>query len=113
MKRGSEVDQIAVLYTTWPDAETAERAAEAAVGSGLAACVNILGAGRSIFRWQGKIECADETVALFKTSTAKAEILTQLIIERHPYDVPAILALNIEIVGSNPAFLAWILERSR
>ena len=113
MKRGSEMDQVAVLYTTWPDAETAEHAAEAAVAGGLAACVNILGAGRSIYRWQGEVERADEAVALFKTSASKAEVLAQLIRERHPYEVPAIVAVNIAVQGSNPDFLAWILEQTR
>lgn len=102
------MDQIALLYTTWPDAETAERAAEAAVEARLAACVNILGAGRSIYRWAGAIERADETVAIFKTRAALTEALSRLIREQHPYDTPAILRLAVTETGSNPAFLDWI-----
>lgn len=106
------MDQIALLYTTWPDAETAERAAEAAVAARLAACVNILGSGRSIYRWQGVIERADEIVAMFKTTAGKAQALNRLIVDHHPYDTPAVVRLEVAETGSNPDFLAWIGQQT-
>jgi periplasmic divalent cation tolerance protein len=36
-------NEVAVLYTTWPDAESAASAGRMLVGEGLCACVNILG----------------------------------------------------------------------
>lgn len=101
-------DKGVLLYTTWPDAETAEEAAAVAVAERLAACVNILGSARSIYRWEGAVERAIETVAVFKTRTACVERLTRLILDRHPYDTPAVAALEIIPGGSNPAYLAWI-----
>ena len=65
MRKGSDVEQMALLYTTWPDAGTAERAAATAVGARLTACANILPAGRSIYRWQGQIETARDCGASF------------------------------------------------
>lgn len=112
MRKGSDVDKIALLYTTWPDAETAERAAEAAVEARLAACVNILGSGRSIYRWRGAIERTEEVVALFKTIVQKSADLTQLIIEHHPNETPAILSIETAQTGSNPEFLDWIRQEA-
>ena len=74
------MDKIALLYTTWPDAETAEAVAAEAVAERLAACVNILGSGRSIYRWQGAVERTVETVAIFKTTAASAGRLTAFIV---------------------------------
>src|SRR3546814_4182335 len=56
----------------------------------LAACVNILGDAHSIYRWQGQIETATETAALFKTAADRAEPLTARIITLHSYDNPAV-----------------------
>jgi len=106
------MDQIALLYTTWPDAETAERAAEAAVGERLAACVNILGEGRSIYRWNGQVERAAETIALFKTTTVLASRLKQLIVDFHPHETPAVICLDVQNQGSNSAFLGWVAEQT-
>ena len=49
------MDDMLLLYTTWPDTDTAERAARTVVEEGLAACANMLAAGVSIYRWQGTV----------------------------------------------------------
>ena len=98
---------VVMLYTTWPDTETAERVAAEAVAERLAACANVLGPMRSIYRWEGAIERAAEIPVLFKTTAARAEALSALSGSRHPYDTPAVLALNVRSDGANPAFLAW------
>jgi periplasmic divalent cation tolerance protein len=103
---------VVVLYTTWPDAETADKAAEAAVAEGLCACANRLGPLASIYRWRGSIELASEVPVLFKTSAARAEALERFLTERHPYETPCVLALNPSRAGSNPAFLDWIVAES-
>ncbi len=108
MQKGSDVDQIVLLYTTWPDAETAETFAAEAVAERLAACANILSGARSIYRWEGAVERAVETPVIFKTRTTCVERLTALILERHPYDTPAVVALPVAPGGSNPAYLAWV-----
>ena len=59
------------------------------------ACANLLGACRSIYRWQGKIEEADEVPVLFKTGAEVAERLIARIGALHSYDVPAAVALPI------------------
>lgn len=101
-----------VLYTTWPDRETAAAAARAAVEAGLAACVNLLAPMQSVYRWQGRIETAAETPALFKTSGETAARLREWIAARHPYETPAILSFTPG-PASLPAYLAWVAAETR
>ena len=97
-----------VLYTTWPDAETAEAAAAEAIAERLCACANIQSPMTSIYRWQGAIERTAEIPVLFKTTAAKAHALCRFLTVRHPHETPCVLALKPGEEGSNPQFLAWI-----
>jgi len=83
------VTDIVTVYAVFAGRDEAERIARIVVEERLAACANILGACRSIYRWQGKIEEADEVPALFKTRADAAERLIARIAELHSYDVPA------------------------
>lgn len=99
---------IATVYAVFATSEEAERIASQMVEERLAACANILAPCRSIYRWQGAIERAEETPALFKTATADA--LIARIAELHSYDVPAIVAWPI--VAAHPPYAAWIEAES-
>lgn len=102
------MDGTVLIYTTWPDADTAGAGARAAVEARLAACANILAPITSVYRWNGAVETATETPVLFKTKAAAAEALRDLIVAHHPYDTPCVVALDMKKAGSNPAFLKWI-----
>jgi periplasmic divalent cation tolerance protein len=104
--------ETVLIYTTWPDAETAEQVGAEAVAERLAACVNVLAPMRSIYRWEGAVDRTLETPVLFKTTADASERLRDFILERHPYDTPAILALPVLADGSNPGFLAWIASET-
>lgn len=97
-----------LLYATAPDAETAEFIGAALVEARLAACVNILGPVRSIYRWNDRVERAEEVAFLAKTTRGLARAACAAIVERHPYDLPAVAAYDVSAAGSNPAFLDWI-----
>ena len=84
-----------IVITNCPDEETANRIALAVVEAKLAACVNILPRVQSIYRWQGAVESAVEVPLLIKTTAAAYPALEAAIRERHPYDVPEIIALPI------------------
>jgi periplasmic divalent cation tolerance protein len=84
---------IATVYAVFADAAEAERIAETVVTEGFAACANILAPCRSIYRWQGAIERAEEVPALFKT--ARPDMLIARIAALHSYDVPAAIAWPI------------------
>ena len=97
-----------LVYTTWPDAESARAFAAEAVADRLAACANLLGPMTSIYRWQGAVEQAEETPLLLKTTRAAVEALRVRFLERHPYDTPAFVALPLDPTASHGAFLDWI-----
>ncbi|MDB5439839.1 MAG: CutA1 divalent ion tolerance protein [Caulobacteraceae bacterium] len=104
------MSDIRLIYTTWPTAETAHAAAAALVEQGLAACANILAPMNSIFRWQGRTETAVEIPVLFKTTTGQAAELVDRIASLHPYEVPAIVAWEVDEAASHAPFLDWIRE---
>lgn len=97
---------LAVVYAVFADADQAARIAGMVVEEGLAACANILGSCRSIYRWEGKIEEATEVPALFKT--AETGRLIARIAALHSYDVPAITAWPIGEV--HLPYADWIAD---
>lgn len=106
------MDGAVFLYTTWPDADTARAAGRAAVEQGLAACANVFAPVASIYRWNGSVEEAAETPMTLKTTAARAGALRDLIVARHPYELPCIIAMPVDAAASSPAFLAWIGENT-
>lgn len=100
------MSRIVSVYAVFADAEEAQRIARAVVEERLAACANILGPCRSVYRWQGKVEEAEEVAAIFKARADKAEGLTARIAALHSYDVPAIAVWPIE--SAWPAYADWV-----
>ena len=107
------MEEIALIYTTWPDAETAQAAGEKAVEARLAACANILAPMRSIYRWEGQIQHEPETPMLLKTRMSLSGPLRDMLKGLHPYEVPCIVVCPLLKIGSNTDFLAWIEEQTR
>ena len=101
---------ITTVYAVFSDAEEAERIGLAMVEQRLAACVNILGPCRSIFRWKGKLEQGQEVAALFKTTADRAPALIEAIAAMHSYDVPAAVAWPISETVS--AYADWVIEET-
>jgi len=99
------MDAISV-YIVAADAAEAERIAEALVHDRLAACVNILGNIRSVYRWQGAVERADEIALIAKTRVDLFDALAARVRTLHSYDTPAIVAWPI--VAGDAAYLDWI-----
>jgi periplasmic divalent cation tolerance protein len=94
------------VYAVFANAEEAERIGRAVVEERLAACINILGPVRSIYRWKGEIESADEVAAILKTTDSRAGALMARIAALHSYDVPCITAWPIDkILGG---YAEWV-----
>jgi uncharacterized protein involved in tolerance to divalent cations len=98
-------DEIVVLVTV-PSAEEGGRIAEAIVGERLAACVNIVGPIRSVYRWEGQVARDEEHLLVVKTIGGRYPVLEARLLELHPYDVPEVIALPIR--AGSAAYLAWI-----
>jgi periplasmic divalent cation tolerance protein len=101
---------IVTVYATFADEEEAARIARALVEERLAACANILGPCRSIYRWRGEVEDAREVAALFKTTADAADRLIARLAELHSYDVPAAVAWPIS--NSSAAYARWVLSET-
>ena len=97
---------IVSIYVVFADAVEAERIGRTVVEEGLAACINIFGPTRSIYRWKGKVESADEVPAILKTHHWRSDVLMERIAELHSYDVPCIVAWPIEKVVSR--YSDWV-----
>ena len=97
---------VVTVYAVFADAEEAERIGRTIIEERLAACVNILAGCRSIYRWEGAIETAAETPALFKTTTGKVDALIARVTEVHSYSRPAIVVWPIERLPA--AFGDWV-----
>jgi periplasmic divalent cation tolerance protein len=98
--------QSILVLTTFPADGDADKFAATLVEERLAACVNILAPMRSIYRWQGKIERADERQLLIKTSLSRLRALEKRLKELHPYDVPEFLALMVDKTAND--YLSWL-----
>ena len=97
---------VVSVYAVFATAEEAERIGRTVIEERLAACINILPGVRSIYRWQGAIESADEVAAIFKSSNAKADALITRIAGLHSYEVPCIASWPIDkILGS---YADWV-----
>ena len=107
------MNEIVLVYTTWPDVAVAETVGAEAVSERLAACANVLAPMRSIYRWQGAIEEATETPMLLKTTRAHAAALKDFLVARHPYDTPAVVALDVLADASHGGFLEWVAAETK
>lgn len=106
----SKTVDVIFVYTTWPDAETADKAAGDLVGRRLAACANRLGEIVSTYEWEGRIEHGTEVAMLLKSTPARFDDLAAAIVALHPYDVPAIVALPV--TAAHAPFAAWIAAQT-
>ena len=104
------MSQIVSIYATFASDEEARRIGRTLIEERLAACVNILGPCHSIYRWQGRIEEADEVAAIFKATSGEAEILLRRISELHSYEVPA--AVVWPIADAPEPYRRWIVGNS-
>lgn len=95
-----------IVLCTCPEQETAQRLATGLVERQLAACVNVLPGVRSFYRWEGRLEQADEVQLLIKTSNNNYPAVEQFIRQQHPYEVPEIIA--IPVTAGLPAYLKWL-----
>lgn len=99
------MSEHSVVLVSCPPAE-AEALAGRIVEERLAACVTIVPGAWSVYRWEGKIERAEEALLVIKTASARVAALTQRVLALHSYDCPEVIALPLE--AGSPAYLRWL-----
>ena len=85
--------------------------AQALVDARLAACVNLLPAMESVYRWEGKVEQERERQLIIKTSRPTLVELWERVQALHPYEIPEFIVLPI--VDGNDAYLRWVGDSTR
>lgn len=100
-----------LVISNLPDRASADRLASTLVERRLAACVNILAPCRSVYRWEGAIESAEEHPVLIKTTADRYPALEEAIRSLHPYELPEIVA--VPLAAGLPAYLEWVAAETR
>ena len=95
-----------IVLTTVGLREAAEKLAQQLVERRLAACVNLVGPIRSVYRWKQKVQNEQEYLLLIKTTTEHAAQLQSAFKELHPYELPE--CLQLPIAGGSDDYLAWL-----
>ena len=95
-----------IVLTTVGLKDAAEELARQLVERRLAACVNIVGPMRSIYRWNHKLHDEQEYLLVIKTTAAHAAAMPSLFTELHPYELPECVQLPVQ--GGSEAYLAWL-----
>jgi periplasmic divalent cation tolerance protein len=98
--------QALVVITTLGTEAHARALVTALVEQRLIACGTLLPAARSIYRWEGKVTEQSEVVVLLKTDAARWNALCTMIEQRHPYQVPELLALPV--TAGLDRYLSWL-----
>ena len=97
-----------IIYCTCPDAASARQLADGLVRDRLAACVSMISGVTSVYEWQGEVQHDAEQLLVIKTSKDRYPELEMAILERHPYELPEIIA--VPIVQGLPDYLKWVEE---
>jgi len=100
-----------ICFCTCPDADVAARIAGTLVAERLAACVNLLPGVQSVYRWEGRVEAADEVLLLLKTTAQRYPELQERLCELHPHELPEVVA--VESAFGLPGYLRWVADETR
>jgi periplasmic divalent cation tolerance protein len=97
-----------VVFVTTSTTDDAAAIAEALVSERLAACVNIIAAIESIYRWEGKVTRDSEALMIIKTTDERYPELERRVQELHTYSTPEVVAIRIE--RGSEQYLNWLRD---
>jgi periplasmic divalent cation tolerance protein len=102
---------VLVVFSTFPSADKAAEVARTLVTEGLAACANLVGPVRAIYRWQDELQDDTETLAVIKTTRDTFDAMKARLVELHPYEVAEVIALPAS-AGHAP-YLDWVAAQTK
>ncbi len=97
---------IILIRINCPDVLCAASIGETLITNRLAGCVNIDGPVESIYMWDGELEREEEWVLWVKAPAANFTKIEAQVIDLHPHDVPAILAMPC--IEANARYAEWL-----
>ena len=97
---------VLMVYTTFPDEQSAKRITRELVELKLAACANIFCGMTSIYEWKGEVMEEGEVGVLLKTVRSRFVELSKELCARHPYETPVVVGLDAALVEER--YLAWL-----
>ena len=100
-----------IVFCTFPNVREARQIGTHLVERQYAACVNIIPAVESIYRWQGKLCSEAETMVMIKTTRQAFPVLSRELAAMHSYDEPEIIALPV--ADGSAGYLAWLSDATR
>ena len=99
---------LKLIYTTWPDSETAQSVARDMLERRLIACANIFAGGQSVYSWEGEVRSENEVVMILKTSDQTVGDAATYLEAHHPYDTACIIVLDSDGANTSSAFANWV-----
>lgn len=103
------MSEFVQITTTTGTRHDAEQIAAELVSRRLVGCAQVTGPITSTFRWQGKVEAAEEWMCTLKTSREQLAAIQRVFEAIHPYEVPELIA--VPIVDGGAAYLKWLAEQ--
>lgn len=97
-----------IVFVTASNTDEAAKIGEKLVSERLAACVNIIPAIESIYRWEGKVARDNESLLIIKTTDERYLEVEQRVKELHSYTTPEVVALKIE--RGSEHYLKWLRD---
>ncbi len=97
---------ITIVSTTVEHRLDAERLATILIERKLIACAQISGPITSMYRWEGKINRAEEFVLNVKTTPSACKTVCEVLRQNHPYELPEIVGTETSLVEKH--YLNWV-----
>ena len=103
----NEAPEARVILSTAP-VDGAGSIARSLVQERLAACVNVIPAVQSVYRWEGRVQNDEEALLVIKSVSGRIDELMSRLTQLHPYDVPEVLVLPVD--GGSGRYLEWVSD---
>jgi periplasmic divalent cation tolerance protein len=104
------MSDLILILTTLPDDERAEAIARTLVEEQLAACVNVLAAMTSVYKWNGQVEREPERQLVIKTTRERMPALEARLRTLHPYELPELIVIS---ANGSDAYARWVADETR
>jgi periplasmic divalent cation tolerance protein len=106
----SDANRLVMVITTVESADDAQKLAQTLLDHSLAACVQMDGPILSRYRWQGRLESANEYRLMIKTTSDAWPALKETLAKAHPYDEPEIIMLPI--ADASDGYRQWVIDET-